>query len=121
MIDSMIGSMKVEGIPAVCRRIYEVDGLDPITVLWLDYKPGVGEVIISCYGQAWTAYFNAMGGTSTIREFFAEAPADYLANALGSKPRLSLVPLMDQVAYLQRIIGVVKASLAAHEVPGCIS
>jgi hypothetical protein len=102
-------SLKVEA-----SEITDFAGLDPIRVFWSDDGPGRGCVVITCYGCAWTAYWAAMG-TSTIRQFFADADVGYLVTNLG------ITPLLKQRkadhSYLSKIITAVKASLAGEGSP----
>ncbi len=55
-------------------------GLDPITVFYQDFEPGKGQITITCYGEAWTAYWGAMG--KGILQFFKMADQGYLVNRL---------------------------------------
>lgn len=83
-------------------------GLDPIQVFWVDERPGVGSVTITCYGSAWTAWFGAMSD-QTIREFFAKADAGYLFTNLGITRYLTKAKHHE--VYLSKIIEAVKESL----------
>lgn len=64
----------------------DIPSLDPITVMLDDVDVGRGSITICCFGDAWTAYFGAMG-PERIVEFFCSAEADYLAGKLSSAPR----------------------------------
>lgn len=92
-------------------QIAGAEGLDPIHVFWLNVDPGKGSVTIICCGLAWSAYFGAMGGR-TIQEFFADADAGYMHDAMGIRP-MHLKSSKRNEAYLIRIIKAVKASLKA--------
>ena len=72
----MIKQLKVEAI-----EISELKTLDPVSVYWEDFGPGQGRVTITCYGEAWTAYWPAMGDR-TVAKFFSDCDDDYLVNRL---------------------------------------
>jgi hypothetical protein len=97
-------------VPVDCWKIPEVDGLETIHVFWMDVAPGAGSVTITCYGQAWTAYFNAMGDWG-IREFVSSCDINYLTGEMSKSPFLKRSKTND--GYLARIIGAVKASALA--------
>lgn len=82
--------------------------LDPIRVYWDDVGPGQGHVTITCYGCAWTCYFNAMG-VQTIRQFFAGSDIDYLAGALGHAQHL--MQRRRDFVYLEEIVTAVHQHL----------
>lgn len=82
--------------------------LDRTHVFWLDVEPGKGYVTIICYGQAWTAYFNAMGD-KTIKQFFAGCDTGYMVTKMGITPYLKQTKAHH--AYLGRIIDAVKDSI----------
>jgi len=93
--------------------VHVVDGnptLDAITVFFQDFNPGQGRVVVECFGEAWTAYFDAMGG-NTIRQFVSTAGVDYLTNKL-SRPKQTKTT----EKYLRRIVEAVKADLTPREV-----
>jgi len=73
--------MKVERSPARVLRISEVTGLDTITVLLEDVKPGHGRFVIECWGKSWSAYWGAMGSRS-LKDFILQAPAEYVEDCL---------------------------------------
>ena len=54
--------------------------LDPITVILRDFG-GSGQVIVECYGSAWSQWFGAIG-TSSLRHFLATCHPEYLAEKL---------------------------------------
>jgi hypothetical protein len=60
--------------------IPEQPGLDPIRVVMFDHEPGKGTLIVQCFNEAWTAYFNAMG-QRTLLQFIASVGRDYLGSA----------------------------------------
>ncbi len=61
------------------------EALDPIHVYWTDFNQHAGMVTIVCWGTARSAYFNAMGGDRTIRQFFSRCDVDYLTTKLSTK------------------------------------
>jgi hypothetical protein len=71
-----------DGIKLEILRIARSENLDPVTVYFEDHAPGVGRVTIACYGDAWTAVWNAMGDC-TVRQFI-ESVVDkgYLSGAM---------------------------------------
>lgn len=56
--------------------------LDPIRVMWTDYGPGQGRITITCWDDAWSNYWGAMGPGWTMQTFFMKASVDYLAGKL---------------------------------------
>jgi hypothetical protein len=72
--------MKIEKSTVEKIRITEIANLDPITVILEDFEPGKGKIIIECYGQSWSSFWPAMGGT--ITEFFCRCDEHYLAKNL---------------------------------------
>lgn len=89
-------------------EISDLMALDPIQVYWEDFGEGRGRVTITCYGEAWTAYWGAMG-KRTIREFFFDADDDYISNRLQGaqfQKRNS-----GHTTYLKRIVRAIKSEL----------
>jgi hypothetical protein len=62
-------------------RITDMDGLDPITVVFQDTAPEQGRIWVECYGNAWASWWPAMG-SRTVRQFVADVDPDYLARNL---------------------------------------
>lgn len=62
-------------------EISEVKGLDPISVICENTAPGKGKVTVTCYGESWTSFWNAIG-KRTIEEFFCACDSDYLIGSL---------------------------------------
>lgn len=58
-------------------------GLDPIIVYFEDVSKGQGRVTLICYDMAWTGYWAAIGDR-TIKQFFLDGGADYLAGNITS-------------------------------------
>lgn len=54
--------------------------LDPVTVILQDHG-GHGQIIVECYGCAWSTYFGSIG-TTTLRQFIAGCDEYYLARRL---------------------------------------
>lgn len=55
--------------------------IDPITVFLDDIRPSVGKITIECYGQAWSAWWDGMGGRC-LTQFFVDTGDDYLVSRL---------------------------------------
>jgi hypothetical protein len=51
--------------------------MSKINVVFIDHAPRKGEIILTCYGHAWTASFDAMPFDSMF-EFFMKAPEGYM-------------------------------------------
>jgi hypothetical protein len=79
--------------------------LDRIIVYFYDLDLGQGHVTITCFGQAWTAYFGGMGGIA-IREFVCRTYVEYLVGKLGNAPHLKARKKDDE--YLGRILRAIK-------------
>jgi hypothetical protein len=93
-----VESIEISGIPA----------LDPISVYWEDYGDGRGRVTITCYGEAWTAYWGAME-KDTIKSFFSYVDVDYITNRLqGAQFQKHTV---GHFTYLKRIVTAIKSAL----------
>jgi hypothetical protein len=58
---------------------------DPIAVYLEDQGKGRGKIIITCFGESWTAYWGAMGD-QTIIEFVTTCDNAYLAKNLSKIP-----------------------------------
>ena len=97
--------MSAQQWPCTCLFVPPASGLDGIHVIFIDRSSSVGYVTIMCYGQAWTAFFGAMGGQA-IREFFCEADTSYMVNKM-SRPKETKA----EMKHLARIIDAVKAAL----------
>lgn len=59
----------------------KIDRLDPVTVFAEDICPNQGKITITCYGEAWTAYFGSIGD-SGIADFICSCDESYLAGKL---------------------------------------
>jgi len=61
----------------------ELDDLDPITMILEDYGPGRGKLTVECFGDAWSAFWPAIGQCDVAR-FVARASTDYIASKLSN-------------------------------------
>lgn len=109
--------MTKERISVYAFEIRDVAGLDPVRVVLQDVAPGQGRIIIECYGEAWSAYWGAMGD-QCVAAFIAKADSDYLMRRLWpAKVSIRSEKALEKAeAYLLRIVEAVKAALAAGEV-----
>lgn len=81
--------------------------LDPINVLLRDFC-GSGQVIVECYGAAWSCWFGAIGSGS-LTKFIAVCDEYYLADKLGAA---TIRPTAKrEQTYLQHIARAVIAAL----------
>lgn len=101
--------MRLEPRQTTSFTIMDAPGLDPITVVLQDIGPGIGQVIVTCYGLAWTAFWGAMG-ERTIRQFLCCVEADYIATRMWIPHERRV---KHRYAYLVRIIHAVKEALVA--------
>ncbi len=85
--------------------------LDPVRVMFFDEGPGAGRVIVECYGDAWAAYWGAMGDR-TVRRFFQTSPTDYIASKFARSDELET-----RMVYINRIVAAIQAHLAAAPTP----
>jgi len=60
--------------------------LDPIRVMIENHELGRGGITVTCYGQAWTGFWLAMGG-DTVQEFIQRVSNDYLIGYFDSSLR----------------------------------
>ncbi len=92
-------SFEIRGAPA----------LDPIQIHVQDLGSRRGRITITCFGSAWTAYWNAMP-VNTTAEFAGTMGADYLCNALAPPSNQT----KSQEKYRLRIAEMVKQFFAAR-------
>lgn len=86
-------------------------GLDPILVFWADHAPGQGSVTVTCYGEAWTAFWGALGGRS-VKKFFVGCDDDYLVQRLiGAQFQKRT---KGHQIYLTRIVQAIKENLKGN-------
>lgn len=99
--------MRIEPQVATVVRIYDLPKLDPVFVVFQDIGPGVGRLLIECYGDAWSGYWGAMGERS-IYSFLQSCSADYIAGKmLGGQHKRS----KQSQAYILRIVEALQAAL----------
>lgn len=79
--------------------------LDPVVVFLQDTAPNQGQITVTCFNEAWTAYFDSMGYPSIV-EFLASVSDGYLARKLAHGGESE-----HQEAYLERIACVVLLEL----------
>jgi hypothetical protein len=104
-MNEQIGTLEVTYVP-------QSPELDPITVFWQNFELGKGIVTLTCYGDAWTAWFGAMGNR-TIQQFVDSAGVDYLVNKLSpNHVRLNQTQTKRQDQYLARIVKALKAEMS---------
>lgn len=78
--------MRSEAITVTAFVIYDATRtsrsgvLDPITVILREFG-GSGQIIVECFGAAWSHWFNAIG-QKTLPTFIAGCDACYLADKL---------------------------------------
>lgn len=70
-------SITVEKINALSFIITGAERLDPVRVVIENYEPGKGRITVTCYGQAWTGAWFAMGG-DTVQAFIKRVSNEYL-------------------------------------------
>lgn len=78
-------SITIEKMDVLSFTITGAERLDPVRVMIENYEPGKGRITVTCYGQAWTGAWFAMGGDS-VQEFIKRVSNDYLIGCLA--PRL---------------------------------
>lgn len=100
--------MNIERTTTETLTITGAPALDPITVFLQDSEPGRGRITVECYGRAWSAFFGAMGGSRSIREFACGVPPEYLADKLWD---IDKKPTKAAEAYLLRIVTAVVAAV----------
>lgn len=77
--------MQISRTPVTRLLISGVARLDPISVILEDIGAGRGKIILECFGQAWSAYWGAMGDRS-VASFFCAQDECYLVDSLSSIP-----------------------------------
>lgn len=73
--------MRIESEQVKALAIYDAPKLDAVHVVMYDLGPGVGRLIVECYGEAWSGFWGAMGERS-IEQFVLSCTADYLAGRM---------------------------------------
>lgn len=103
--------MKVEQKQVTQLTISDATDLDPISVVIEDSAPGHGQIIITCYGRSWTAYWGGMSG-DTLAQFFIRVSAGYIVPCLvRGMARTLRSDEKREEAYLLRIVEAVQAAL----------
>lgn len=74
--------MKVTKSTIEVLTIQDVPRLDPVRVMIENTAPSQGRITIECYGQAWSAYWGAMGEGCDVSDFVRHAGVDYIVNCL---------------------------------------
>jgi len=62
-------------------RIPARNKLDPISVFVQDQAAGRGRIVVTCYGNAWQGFWNAMGDRA-VMQFVAKCDPDYVAGSM---------------------------------------
>ncbi|MHB5980529.1 hypothetical protein ACYCCC_01525 [Klebsiella pneumoniae] len=70
-------SITIEKMDVLSFSITGAERLDPVRVMIENYEPGKGRITVTCYGQAWTGAWFAMGGYS-VQEFIKRVSNEYL-------------------------------------------
>ena len=70
-------SITIEKMDVLSFTITGAERLDPVRVMIENYEPGKGRITVTCYGQAWTGAWFAMGGDS-VQEFIKRVSNEYL-------------------------------------------
>ncbi len=102
--------MKIEAIDNLTAiKISDLDRLDSVTVIFQNFKPGEGRIIIQCFDKVWTSYWGGMSG-KTVQKFVSDAGADYIVNNLVShnQPKRQRNA---EVAYVTRIVTAIQGAL----------
>lgn len=92
-----------------------VKNLDPITVIFRDFEPGKGQIIVACFDRAWVAYWGAMGNDTDLRQFIRGADVDYLAQNLvrGTSDVITRHDIqVHEELYVERIARTIKDALS---------
>lgn len=95
-------SITIEKMDVLSFTITGAERLDPVRVMIENYEPGKGRITVTCYGQAWTGAWFAMGG-DTVQEFIKRVSNDYLIGCLA--PRLESSVDDDNDANLEFVKG----------------
>ena len=98
--------------PARAAIIRDAPSLDPIMVILRDVAPGQVQVVITCYGDAWTAYWGATGDRNAL-DMLRTCDLDYLSGRFWPQHERRT---KRREEYLQRILMAVKQAIAQSEV-----
>ena len=75
--------MKIIETKVTKKLLTGLKALDPVTFIAEDLGNEGGKLTVDCFGQAWTAYWGAMGCDS-VAEFINDCDVHYLANKLST-------------------------------------
>jgi hypothetical protein len=101
--------MNSESVEFKTITIYDIDCLDPVTVHTRSIPKGTGQITITCFGKAWTAWFGSIGD-NTVEEFVSNAGNDYLAGKFFSQGK----QLKKDEVYLCRILDAVRETFKSQ-------
>ena len=78
----MISGMRIENTENVkAFTIFDAPALDSVTVVLQDFGCGRGRLIVEYWGNAWSAYWGAMGDMA-LAEFIIGCHPQYIATKL---------------------------------------
>lgn len=109
--------MRDEQITVEAFTIYEAatepnrGALDPINVFLRDLG-GQGQIVVECYGSAWSHWFGAIG-QRTLRQFLCDCNPDYIADKLICT--VTRKTTKHESAYVHRIAKAVHAALLEQQ------
>lgn len=110
--------MDIQKLQVNAIILTELEALDPVTVIWQDIAPGVGQIIVLCYGEIWCYHWSSMG-PRTLMEFFCKCDLAYLVGKLSDARDHEVY----KQNYLHRIIVAVQqafTSILKGEVSICV-
>jgi hypothetical protein len=90
--------------------------LDPVTTVLIDTAPGKGQLIVECFGMAWSSTWPAMGEGYDVARFVRSTDVDYLVSNLMHGRRQFITnrhAMQHEEKYLERIVQAVKEALEA--------
>lgn len=103
--------MQIEKLNTETLVITNIKNLDPITVFFITNGEGAGRIIVQCYRQAWTGYWNSMG--CPLKQFIIESDYDYVASRLVE----SSYPQSDwEWDYINRIVKAIQVALRLEKI-----
>jgi hypothetical protein len=110
--------MRVEQLQlSTSAIIYDAPSLDPIIVILRDPRPGVAQIVIACFSDAWTAYWGNTGHR-TARDMLLTCSVDYLLGCFWPKNERRTE---SREQYLERIIeAITKAVKQAEDTNGFV-
>lgn len=84
-------------------RITEVKNCDPIEVYFEDLGPRQGQVVIRCWGNAWSSYWGGIGENG-IKQFFLSCDKYYLTKNFMSAGKMTEPDVEATIKMVKRII-----------------